>query len=120
MPVMAALRYCTVPRCGVKVRSGKCAAHQAPKRRQDLERYGRADWQRLRRWHLGQYPLCGQGPDEAANRAASRCLRDSRVTLATDVDHVVPVEMNPSRRLDPTNLRSLCSACHGHRTLNAR
>lgn len=36
---------------------------------------------------------------------------------ATDVDHVVSVREAPGRRLDETNLRSLCHACHSRRTV---
>lgn len=34
------------------------------------------------------------------------------------VDHVEPIAVNPARRLDPTNLRSLCKLCHSEVTTN--
>ena len=71
------------------------------------------DWQRLRLWHLRQQPLC------------VACEARGIVTAASLVDHVVPIAIDPSRRLDPTNLRSLCRSCHNAKTaadqrLNAR
>lgn len=32
------------------------------------------------------------------------------------VDHIVSVRDAPDRRLDPTNLRTLCHSCHSRRT----
>lgn len=32
------------------------------------------------------------------------------------MDHVVPVRVAPDRRLDPTNLRTLCAPCHARKT----
>lgn len=36
------------------------------------------------------------------------------------VDHRVPISVDPSRRLDPTNLRSCCDHCHQKVTANFR
>lgn len=58
-----------------------------------------AQWRRLRREHLTANPLC------------FNCNG-----YATLVDHKVPVAVDPSRRLDPTNLRSACGTCHGEIT----
>ena len=38
------------------------------------------------------------------------------MTAATLVDHQVPIAIDPSKRLDPDNLRSLCSDCHAEVT----
>lgn len=65
-----------------------------------------ARWLRLRRDKLSANPLC------------ERCLEEGRVLAATEVHHVVPVEdaVNDAEKarlmFDPTNLRSLCHACH--------
>lgn len=52
-------------------------------------------WQRLRRIHLARNALC------------VRCGAQG-----VHVDHVVTVRQAPARRLDPTNLQTLCHACH--------
>ena len=61
-------------------------------------------WQKLRLWHLRQQPLCVE------------CDREGRVTAAELVDHIVPIMEDPTRRLDPTNLQSLCAPCHAAKT----
>lgn len=57
------------------------------------------DWQKLRLYHLQQNPLCVFCED-----------------YAVIVDHRVPVVIDPSRRLDPSNLRSCCRTCHNRLT----
>ena len=63
------------------------------------------DWERLRRWHLNQEPLCRY------------CKEAGRVTPGSVVDHIVPIREAPERRLDPSNLQTLCAGkgtpqCH--------
>lgn len=63
-------------------------------------------WMRLRNAYIGKHPLC------------ERCEAEGRVTAATEVHHRTPVEhgltADDKRRLayNPTNLQSLCHACH--------
>jgi 5-methylcytosine-specific restriction protein A len=45
-------------------------------------------------------------------RLCQDCLAQKRLTPATEVHHEVPIDVDPSRRLDLTNLRSLCKPCH--------
>jgi len=63
-----------------------------------------APWRRLRDWWIGNNPLC------------AACSTEDWPVSATDVDHIVPVVQAPDRRLDPTNLQSLCRSCHGRKT----
>ena len=56
-------------------------------------------WERLRKMHLNAHPFC------------AKCL-PAVSRLATIVDHVVPIAVDPSRRLDPSNLQSLCKPHH--------
>lgn len=64
------------------------------------------EWLRLRRDTLTKHPLC------------QRCKAEGRITAATEVHHVRPVEeaITKSEKLqrmyDPTNLRALCHNCH--------
>lgn len=63
-------------------------------------------WLRLRRDKLTADPVC------------ERCMAEGRIAAATEVHHIVPVEdaVNEAEKerlmFDPTNLRSLCHACH--------
>lgn len=65
-----------------------------------------SQWVRLRRRKLMACPLC------------ERCKEEGRVTVATEVHHVVPVEDGLSMRerarlmFDYHNLRALCHDCH--------
>ncbi|WP_297775622.1 HNH endonuclease signature motif containing protein [uncultured Roseovarius sp.] len=92
--------------CGQLVAAGtRCACQK----RYDAERKARfdkgrpsaaargldADWRRLRKDHLRKHPFC------------IRCGE-----LALEVDHIIPRSVAPARRLDPTNLQSLCKPCH--------
>lgn len=40
------------------------------------------------------------------------CLRYGKITLATTVHHIKPVEKNPELYLNSKNLISCCSSCH--------
>lgn len=63
-------------------------------------------WLRLRRDVLTAHPLC------------QRCEDEGRLTAATEVHHVRPVEEaitygdKRQRMYDPHNLRALCHDCH--------
>lgn len=72
--------------------------------------YG-ADWQRLRALFLQQHPLC-----ECEDCQAGKL----RITPATVVDHIQPIEERPELRLDPANLRAMAKACHDRHTARTR
>lgn len=40
------------------------------------------------------------------------CKEDGQITAASVVDHIEPITKAPERRLDPTNLQSLCKTHH--------
>jgi 5-methylcytosine-specific restriction endonuclease McrA len=44
------------------------------------------------------------------------CLANGKVKPSTEVHHKIKIATAPERRLDPTNLMALCSACHVERT----
>jgi 5-methylcytosine-specific restriction protein A len=52
--------------------------------------------------HLNEHPWCRFHLEATP----------SRVVVATVVDHVLTIEEAPERRLDPSNLQSLCKPCH--------
>ena len=57
-------------------------------------------WRKLRAVHLAGEPLCRE------------CAKADRVTAATDVDHIDGDDGNNA----PSNLQSLCHACHSRKT----
>jgi 5-methylcytosine-specific restriction protein A len=67
----------------------------------NAERYG-YDWRVLRNRLLS----------DPANVLCHKCKQDGYITEAVHVHHVVPVRVDPSRRLDWDNLMPLCEPCH--------
>ena len=66
--------------------------------------YRSAEWAQTRAAVLADDPVC--------------C--DCRARFARIVDHVVPLLVDWSRRLDRTNLQGLCTACHNRKTAKER
>lgn len=96
-------RPCLV--CGVPSPGARCPRHQRPTASRWPDDHGAYDyaWTKLRNAHKAEHPNC-QYPG-CSNRM-------------DEVDHIVPVRVDPSRRLDRTNLVSLC--LHHHRSKSAR
>ena len=66
--------------------------------------YKTSKWVKLSRRTLQNSPVCVS------------CLRKGITKKADLVDHIVPIRENWSRRLDPTNLQTLCYYCHRKKT----
>jgi Restriction endonuclease len=45
------------------------------------------------------------------------CLAQGRYTQGNTVDHIVPIEYDPSLRAEPSNLATTCPRCHHFKTL---
>lgn len=61
-------------------------------------------WRKLRAQHLAAEPNC------------RKCALQGIEEPARIADHIVPVRLAPDRRLDPTNLQSLCWSHHMQKT----
>ena len=94
-----------------------CEKHQGvvkKKRDQLYDRYERDEkskkfynslaWKKLRKIKISKEPLC------------EICEEEDRLRPATEVDHIVPIKVDWSRRLDEKNLQSLCHRCHMRKT----
>jgi len=66
------------------------------------------DWRELRAAHLLAEPFC------------RRCAQLGKETRAAMVDHIETVRVAPHRRLDPSNLQSLCWRHHASKTQRER
>ena len=92
---------CSTPVCGGRaVRGGRCRlclTRYEQQRGSATARGYDSEWEALRAQHLTAHPWCYTGT----------CRK-----RAFDVDHIIAVRIAPHRRLDPTNLRSYCRACH--------
>ncbi|MCY1348623.1 hypothetical protein D9M69_347750 [compost metagenome] len=61
-------------------------------------------WQKERERFLAKHPLC------------KRCQAKSIVTVATDVDHVIPHRGDDALFWDESNWQPLCHPCHSVKT----
>ena len=66
------------------------------------------DWRKLRAEHLAREPFC------------RGCLAEGVERMAVMVDHRVSIKDAPERRLDPSNLQSLCWKHHNSKTQKER
>lgn len=57
-------------------------------------------WTRLSYSYRLNHPICAM------------CKRNGRIVAVDVVDHVIPIRVDWSKRLDERNLQSLCHACH--------
>jgi 5-methylcytosine-specific restriction protein A len=102
------LSPCLESGCGnLSTYRGRCQAHRRRKARATYKErgslYRKAKWLRTREAVLSQEPWC---------RA---CKGDGRETLATQVDHIVPVEQGGDK-WNLAGLQPLCSSHHGQKT----
>jgi 5-methylcytosine-specific restriction endonuclease McrA len=51
---------------------------------------------------------------QAANGLCEECRREQRLSVATDVDHIVPLHLGGSNA--DANLQALCGPCHRDKT----
>jgi len=96
------MQPCKAPLCPELVAAGFCDSHRADHRpkRHGTKVYNSKRWKLLRRKKLNANPICEE------------CEKE----LATEVDHVVDIHTRPDLAFTWSNLRSLCSPCHGTKT----
>lgn len=104
---MGGRRPCAAPGCPRLVdRVSHCPAHARQVEQQRGSRILRGydqQWRTLRDSFMSR----------STNQLCRACQSQGIITLATDVDHVVPFEsISDPRRLDPSNLQPLCKRCH--------
>lgn len=110
-------RPCAVPMCPNLTTEKYCEqhAHKAQEEKAERQRfydkyirdekasefYHSKEWQAIRLRALERdFYLC------------QPCLRERRITKADMVHHIVPIKQDWSRRLDLSNLESICISCH--------
>jgi len=112
-----ALKPCNEFGCGQLTREVYCTTHQdggkeeALDKRREYDRvirpayitrfYNTGDWIRLRVLAM-----------ERDNHLCQRCLKSKQLQAAHVVHHLIEVRDDWSKRLDLSNLESLCHTCH--------
>jgi 5-methylcytosine-specific restriction protein A len=109
----AGLKFCSAPNCRTLIQGHlwRCQQHRAERHEEyDRRRPGASDrgydrrWQKIRAQKLSRNPFC---------EMLTHCRFPE---LATEVDHITPVEVAPELRLVWGNLQSACHACHVAKT----
>lgn len=113
MPLAPAYR-CTHPRCPERQ---PCPVHA---RAQALAKEHRRPNRDVRRWYYHArwvHPDWGLRAQVLAdNPWCVTCQIQGVLTIATDIDHVIPHRGDPGRFWDRGNLQGLCGACHRTKT----
>jgi 5-methylcytosine-specific restriction protein A len=108
------MSFCSAPGCVVKVVRGYCNQHarQVEQRRgSQRERGYTRQWEQRARWFRQRYALCGQRPG-GLPPVMSRCHDEGRITVAAQVDHVIPHRGDERLFWDEQgNWQSLCASC---------
>ena len=108
MPNGKAKRFCRRSGCPALVESGYCDAHKSHAQ----DKWAQAEknkvydrrWATVRLLYLRDNPLCVD------------CEAKGIFTAAEEVHHIKKAKLFPELRLEPSNLMSLCKACHAVRT----
>ena len=66
--------------------------------------YKSTAWRKLSRHWLEKNPIC------------VKCYKQGIIRPAQIVDHITEIKDDWSKRLDASNLQSLCRVCHNHKT----
>ncbi len=107
------LKPCSFRGCPNLTEGRYCEYHQkivnaqydkTMRNRSAYEFYHSAEWRRLRNNFLIEHPFCEE------------CQRQGRLTKATVVDHIVPIQQGGAL-LEESNLQALCASCHGSKSI---
>ena len=90
------LRLC---KCGAAVKSPPCIKCCPKKSKGSYDH----QWRKLSERTRAEKPLCED------------CYAQGNAEPSVEVHHIVPIEVNPRLRLEPSNLASLCKSCHDKR-----
>lgn len=113
-------RICREFGCNNLTKESYCKDHEHIQREKELERHKEYNKQRdpilvkfynSKEWKtLSYYTL-------ASNHfLCIGCSTDERPVLADVADHIIPVQVDWSLRLDPKNTQPLCHDCHNKKT----
>lgn len=91
------------PQHGREVRRKEYDKNRSPAHERGYDR----NWRKVRKRYLSRHPLCED------------CQERGEIKPAEEVHHLTPIRESPVVRLDASNLRALCRACHRRRHCEA-
>lgn len=99
---------CLVERCpNLATYRGRCSLHSKQNDRSisraGKQTYGKKRWRLVRNAVFGDEPFCRE------------CMKEGRETLATCVDHIIPIQ-DGGDKYARSNLQPLCDSCHSVKT----
>ena len=109
------------------VRNGRCEEHQTVRFSRNTSETRKRPRKRTRRrnrehplkndrlWHQLSAKWLADNPWCEACKRRTPIRGGPRWWPATEVDHIVPVTIDFSRRYDHDNVQSLCASCHGRK-----
>lgn len=121
MAVRKPKRPCSRPGCINLTRDRYCEKHQKEYEEQERARHQHYDEHKRDRRSAAFYKsVAWQRAREQVmmrdHRLCQECLKTQRITLATEVDHVIPIKVRWDLRLHLDNLQALCHRCHMRKT----
>jgi len=111
------LRPCAAPMCPNLTREKYCEQHAYKAKQEEAERqrfYDEhiRDKRTTEFYHSQEWLAIRQRALVRDNYLCQHCLKEKRIRQADTVHHIVPVKVDWSKRLDLSNLVSLCHECH--------
>jgi 5-methylcytosine-specific restriction enzyme A len=117
------LRPCNKIGCRNLTRETYCNEHKHLAEQRQRSRRNDKEYDKYKRnqqarafYHSREWELLRQAALARDHYLCQHCLQHNRITRATIVDHIVPIAVDWNRRLDISNLQSLCQACHNRKT----
>jgi 5-methylcytosine-specific restriction protein A len=101
------LKTCSNPGCSELTNEAYCTIHKAQHDKLRGSSYDRGydnRWRKYRIIFLREHPLC------------EICLKEGKITQATDIDHRLPHRGDKKLFWDESNLQALCHSCHSRKT----
>lgn len=111
------LRPCNKPGCPNLTREGYCGQHKTAKADNNryYDKYNR-NKKHDQFYHSSSWIKCRDYIKIRDNGLCQHCLNEKRITVGVLVDHIVPLSIDWSKRLDENNLQLLCQSCHNLKT----
>ncbi|ATW83115.1 HNH endonuclease signature motif containing protein [Weizmannia coagulans] len=107
------LRPCAKSGCRNLTTNGYCDEHRKDTNREyNLTRDERVTrFYKSRQWEMTRKLVLVRD-----HGLCQMCLKHRKIVPASLVDHIIPVRVNWSLRLNKSNLQSLCVSCHNAKT----